>query len=270
MVRLGRLDKGNFRRIFFFILLIIFFFASTSYALDLEKDRVYDYADLITDEEERELNIKLDKYSKKRKTDIVIVTTDEVYPSGHMKFNEDFFEREKLGYKARGGNTVLLSVNIASRDFSVLGFAESERYLDRDRREMIIRAIKDELTAGDYYKAFDDYADRAYEYLGIRPGINPNSILFSNVFIGFISIIVGGSYIGVLLRKTGGSMTVDDRTYRDFENTEVLDKKDRYIRTSVTRTRIERNNNNNNSSGGSSGSGRTSGGSSYGGSSGKF
>lgn len=267
MVVLNKFRKQGLAKTIALAFTLILLMNLNVFATGKDKEKVYDYANLLKTDEKVELEEKLDKYSKRRNVNIVVLTSDEVYSSGHRKFNEDFYSREF------GENTdlVLLSVNVNTRDVSVLGFHGSQDRMDDRRAGKIRLKISDDLSEARFNKAFNDYADLSFRYLGIRAGINPDSILFSNIFILAISILIGVISITVMLRKVGGRITVDDKTYRDFENTRVIDKRDNYIRTSVTKTKIESNNSSGGGSGGSSsGGGRTSGGTSYSGSSGKF
>lgn len=65
--------------------------------------------------------------------------------------------------------------------------------------------------------------------------------------------------------RSGGRVTVNRATYEDSSNSSVIDRQDRYIRTTVTKRKIEKNNNN-----GGGGGGTSRGGHSHSGSRGSF
>ena len=73
--------------------------------------------------------------------------------------------------------------------------------------------------------------------------------------------------------NSGGRVTVSEGTYRDFSSSRVVDRRDNYLRTSVTKTRKPSSDNNSSGggfSGGGSSGGTTSGGHSHSGSRGGF
>lgn len=266
MVELYRSKRGPLARLLAFTGLILLIFNTRVLAqVGLEK-RVFDQAGLLSQEEVQDLEEDLDRYSRRRKTEIVILTSAEGDPQGHRAFNEDFYSSNF----EEGTPLILLSVNTKTRDLSVLAFAESQARMDDSRCRLLREKVTPKLSQGHYYQAFKDYGSLGSRYLSIRSGISPNSIFFNNFILLFLAFFLALGSILYMLRQVGGSLTVDDRTYRDFQNTRILNKRDRYIRTSVTRTRIETDNRSGGGGGSSSSGGTTSGGTSYSGSSGKF
>ena len=85
--------------------------------------------------------------------------------------------------------------------------------------------------------------------------MNPDNILFKTWFQVAASVAIGGIVVGVMTYRSGGRVTVNRATYEDTDNSHVIDRQDRYIRTTVTKRKIEKNNNN----GGGGGGGRTGG-----------
>ncbi|MNC75575.1 hypothetical protein D3C75_1271320 [compost metagenome] len=81
-------------------------------------------------------------------------------------------------------------------------------------------------------------------------------------------MVIGGIVVGIMAYNSGGRVTVNRATYEDSGASSVVDRGDRYIRTTVTKTKIEKNNNN--GGGGGGGGGTTRGGHSHSGSSRSF
>jgi uncharacterized protein len=155
------------------------------------------------------------------------------------------------------------------REVYVAGFYKGEKYLDDDRCSLVREKITPDLSSANYYEAFDSFIKTSYKYMGIRPGVNPNNIIFNRWFQIIASLAVTGIAISIMTYNSGGRITVNEGTYRDFSNSRVIDRRDNYIRTSVTRIR-KPSDDNHNSRGSGSGGGVSSGGHSHSGSRGSF
>ena len=102
--------------------------------------------------------------------------------------------------------------------------------------------------------------------MGFKPGVNPDNILFNIWFQLGGALVIGGIVVGLMAYRSGGRVTVNSHTYEDASTSGIVDRQDQYIRTTVTKRKIEK------SSGSSSGGGGgiTGGGHSHSGSRGKF
>jgi uncharacterized protein len=253
--------------IFFVLSLFLPLFFNSDVAAAGTKQNIYDYADLLADEEVAELEDMANTYGAKRETSFMILTTNDTGGKDIVDYAEDFYDKEAPGYDKPHGNTVILTIDMKNRDVYLAGFYKAEEYLDNSRLDLIREKITPDLTDGNYYDAFHTFIETSSKYMGIRPGANPDNPLFNLWFQLLISIGVAGIVVGVMLYSSGGKITVNDRTYMDADNSQVLDRRDAYLRTTVTKQRKPSNNNNN---GGGGGGGVSRGGHSHSGSRGSF
>lgn len=248
--------------------------------VDDGKNRIYDEAGLLTEDEKLSLSKKINKYSQKRNLDIVIYTanedyTDEVKIMANEKYidNVQVFANEFHDSLDGGKHNpyVMLTINMYDRDVNVTSYNSAENNIDVERATKIRKYITPSLSEGDYYKAFDKFINKSYKYLGIRLGVNPDSIFLNDFILIIISFIVGLFGIGSMLAEVRFNKK-PKLIQIDASLANIVDKKDNYIRTSTTKTRIVKNDNSSGGGGsfGGGSSGSTSGGSSYSGSSGKF
>ncbi|WP_077368254.1 TPM domain-containing protein [Anaerosalibacter sp. Marseille-P3206] len=265
-------NKIKIKLIPLFIIVFLLFplVINVAIAASKTKQRIYDFAGLLTDEEIVNLEEMSEKYSSKRNTDIIILTTDDTGGKDVVKYMEDFYDEKALGYDKPHGNCAILTIDMQHREVYVAGFYRGEEYLDNDRCSLVREKITPDLSSGNYHDAFYTFIKTSYKYMGIRPGVNPNNIIFNSWFQIIVSLIVAGISVGIMAFNSGGRITVNEGTYRDFSNSRVIDRRDNYIRTSVTKHRKPSDDNHN--SGGSSGGGGgvTSGGHSHSGSRGSF
>jgi uncharacterized protein len=231
------------------------------------KQNIYDYAGLLADGEVAKLEDMADTYGAKRETSFIILTTNDTGGKDIVDYTEDFYDKEAPGYDKPHGNTAILTIDMKNRDVYLAGFYKAEEYLDDSRLDLIREKITPDLTDGNYYDAFHSFIETSSKYMGIRPGVNPDNILFNLWFQILISLGVAGIFVGLMLYSSGGRITVNDRAYMDAGNSKVLDRRDAYLRTTVTKQRKPSNNNNN---GGGGGGGISRGGHSHSGSRGSF
>jgi uncharacterized protein len=229
------------------------------------KKLIYDDAALLSQQEYDELNAMANEYGSRRETDIMVVTTGNAGNIDVMKLTEDFYDEQAPGYDKPHGNTVILTIDMKNREIYLAGFYKAELYLDDGRLDKIRDKITPDLSNGDYALAFQTYIQTAYKYMGVRPGVDPDFILFNIWFQLIASLVVAGGIVSLMVFRSGGRITVNRKTYEDAATSRIVGQRDQYIRTTITRQKIEKNN-----GGGSGGGGVTGGGHSHSGSRGSF
>nr|WP_272595777.1 TPM domain-containing protein [Paenibacillus apiarius] len=235
-------------------------------AVQNTKLMIFDSAGLLNIEEYNELNALANQYGAERETDIIIFTTNSPAAYDVKRMTQDFYDEYAPGYDKPHGNAVILMMDMTHREVYLAGFYKAKTYLDDKRLDKIRDKITPDLTSGDYKLAFQKYIQTAHKYMGFRPGVNPDNIFFNTWVQLGIALALGGGIVTLMVRRSGGRITVNSRTYEDASTSGILEYEDTYLRTSTTSRKIER------SSSGSSGGGggTTSGGHSHSGSRGSF
>ena len=255
-----------------FLLIIILSLSISLVEASNSKQRVYDYAELLRPEEVAQLEETAEKYSKKRQTDFIILTTRDPKGKDIVEYMEDFYDDMALGYDRPHGNTAIITVDMKNREVYLAGFYKGKEYLDDYRLDLIRDKISPYLSNRDYYTAFDKFIKIGYKYMGMKAHVNPDNILFNLWFQIIASLLIGGIVVGSMAYSSGGKVTVNRATYMDFNNSKVLNRRDQYLRTSVSKTRKPSNKNSSGGGGfsGGGGGGTSSGGHSHSGSRGSF
>ncbi|MCM3342098.1 TPM domain-containing protein [Paenibacillus sp. MER TA 81-3] len=234
-----------------------------------EKQLIFDTAELLNQQEYDELNALANQYGAERETDMMIVTINSPEAYDVKKMTQDFYDDYAPGYDKPHGNAVILMLDMTHRDVYLAGFYKAKTYLDDERFDKIRDKITPDLTSGDYKLAFQKYIQTAHKYMGFRPGVNPDNIFFNTWVQLGIALALGGGIATLMVRRSGGRITVNSRTYEDASTSGVMDYEDTYLHTSTTKRKIERSSSSG-SSGGGGGGGTTSGGHSHSGSRGSF
>jgi len=225
-----------------------------------DKKLIIDNAKLLTPDQVMELNALAVKYGKERETDFIIYTTNEEGVDA-KKLTQDFYDEQAPGYDKKHGNAAIMTVDMKNRYMYIAGFYKAKEYIDDTRVEKILDKVYPYAADNDYYGAFKTYLTVANEYMGIRPGVNPDNILFNIWFQVIVALAIGGGVVWVMIRNSGGRVTVNRQTYEDQAASGILGRQDQYINTTVTKRKIERNKSD--GSGGGGGGGTTSGGHSH-------
>lgn len=229
-------------------------------------ERVYDYADVLTDDEEEQLRQYIAEKEKALHIDIVLVTIDrsvegveakEQYSYRFVEWEDnmqdiadDFWDENKFGYnKSLEGDGILLLHNWYEgqngEQLSTSGRVE-ETFSLQDLHTVLYAV--DRYYETDPYRAYLAYIDTVEELMSY--GIEEVSVMGGMGFI--ISLIVALIYAAVHLVQSPAQNTTAVNAYVLGGKPEMKRRGDDFIRKSVATRRIQT------SSSGSSGGSRSS------------
>lgn len=235
------------------------------------KQRVYDYAEVLSEKEEMLLEKLIAKREKQTGCDFVIVTikesvtgkygyVEDYYWNTAMRdYADDFYDQNGFGYNRVGGDGSLLLDNWYEGEkgtwFST-GGKVYEHYTNR-MIEKVLDAVEKRVEKNPYL------AYRAYVETVYREMTGKNYGLFVIMVLVF-PILVCGVFIGSRLKSKEGEVTVNSRTYVNGGKARLNDQRDVFLRKTISQRKIETSS----SGGGRSGRGgghRSSSGHSHGG-----
>lgn len=244
-------------------------------------ERVYDFADVLTDSEEKQLASYIAQKEKSGTIDIVIVTLNE--PMGisdyeweynMMNYADDFYDEKAFGWNKPNGDGICLVDN----------WYEDEN--GSQKGSWLSTSGKMEETIS--WEEEDDVFDAMYAYIDTNPykaycaavdelayygkyGYDPQSGLSFYCFALIAPIIVALIYAAVNLTQSQAKDTTVPGTYVENGQMTIRSKSDQFIRKSVSSYRVSSSSGGGGGGGGghrgggSGGSHRSSGGHSHGG-----
>ena len=116
--------------------------------------KIYDYANILTDEEEKQIYEEIGKYIEYTHMDMVILTIDMpyTYDSANEDYAADFYDYNDFGLDFEHYDGVLLLRNAYSEDpyFNVYTFGEAQLYYDFYRCESMLDKIYPYFKGKDY------------------------------------------------------------------------------------------------------------------------
>lgn len=206
--------------------------------------RIFDEADLLTEAQQSDIQLELEKISKDLDNDFVIVTKNQLDGTLPRIFAEDFFRSQ--GYKSGA----ILIMSMAERDYYFATFGTAMKDYDA-RTTSITRRVQKRLTLGDYHGAFIRFTQL------MRPaGFFDNFLLAATtlppILIAFFLTLI---IVIFLAYNHRGAHTVTSSTYAKPGAFKLISTQDKYLRTSTRRRKIQTS-----TSSGGGGGGRSSGG----------
>lgn len=218
------------------------------------KERVYDYAEVLTDKEEEKLRDYIAIQEEKYHIDIVLVTIKEnVESSGNwntvmMNRADDFWDNNKYGYnKSFEGDGILLLDNSYQGQkgcwLSTSGKVY-EWFSDSDIAK--VRDAVNALADDNPYEAYKAYVDTTCSLMVTAKDLQINGL---TVFI--LPLLIAGIYLIVHMQQKPAKDTTTATAYVSGGRPVMRASSDDFIRKNVVSRRIETN-----SGGGGSSSGR--------------
>jgi uncharacterized protein len=139
-----------------------------TYAVDAS-EKIYDFSNILTADEEKELKTLIDKFVKKHHTDVIILTDDLRYMSDYEneEFVADFFDYNDFGMDYNNSGIVFFR-NTYTNDpyYNIYSFGDAQLYMSYDRVEATLNHIYDYLHNKNYLEGFTKYINDLDLYYG--------------------------------------------------------------------------------------------------------
>lgn len=236
-------------------------------------EKIYDFADILTDEEERLLKEKIDTFIEENNMDMVIVTDTFAYSydKQNEEYADDFYDYNDFGMNFEYNSGVLLLRNTNPGDpyYHMSTTGSALLYLNDSRIDYILDTIYYDIKAGNYYEGFSKwinytsneiksgypssasnyYLDDNGDLHRIKPKYHP-PILLGLIMAG----VVAGTIIGIMISKNKMVKKAKKANeYLDRDSISITKREDTYLRSHTTSYTISSS-----SSGGHHGGGHSS------------
>ena len=232
-------------------------------------ERVFDYADVLTDEEEQSLRDYIAECEEKIQADIVIVTISESveydlqnsslpeafhakevgstdWDTAMRNLADNFYDYNNFGYdKVHGNGTLLLDNSYEGQGGSWLSTCGSiYEYFGDYEIDQALYAVDDYIEESPYkaYMACINYVTRTMEESQEGMPMTFSPWILTGAVVAFV-------YALVHLKQTKAKDTTTTNQYVNGKRPKMNDTRDQYLRKNVVTRRIETSS----SSGGSSG-----------------
>lgn len=200
---------------------------------------VFDGADFYTEEEEEKLEEHCKEVSDEFDTDVIIATINGY--SGPITNAVVEIENARYGGKNKACANMLI-VDIGSRDIrveSIEGPKKNDNWMKSKLCNYIYEDIAEYFTKKDYYEGSKEYLDLLEKYLPADSDYNPKSIVYNPLAHLALAVIISAIIVASQVAGAGGKVTVSEKDYLQFGGDHNVDKRDIFLRKTVTKTRIQ-------------------------------
>lgn len=242
------------------------------------EERVFDFADKLTDREEEKLRDLIDETEPKIGCDIVLMTIEESSLTSDyamMNFADDFYDENYFGWEepegySDGGDGAIFVANWARDEYgdSYAWFSTGGKVEEKYSNEMIDALINKVCSKlrNSPYNAFVTYIETLEKDMTSKE----NGVSVPWLFYPVLGIIAAVAFILANFPKKAGENTTGKQTYVKQEDVNMLRKEDTFLNKSVTHVKIQSSSGGSGGGGGGGGHHTSSGGRSHGGGGGRF
>lgn len=271
-----------------FLVSILLLVSSYQTLANSSRERIFDFADLLTSEEEEHLNELSYAIGDQVKADILIVTTNDAEGKSAMEYADDFYDDGEYGYEAPYGTGILFLIDMDNREAWLSTSGDAINHFSEARIDATLDDIYPYLSGGDYYNSALSFLENVEHYMRSTPSssnkneYNPDaypdtifnydeeeSILKNPLICLGIAVLIASISVLIMVSRAKSKMTAGGRNYIEAGSFKINSRRDSFLRTTTVTRRIETNKS---SGGGFAGGGRhtSSGGRVHGGGGRKF
>ena len=256
-----------------------------TYAVD-SNQKIYDFSNVLTDEEEQKLTERMHNFTEKYKIDIVILTDNYQYTedSQNTTFATDFYDYNDFGINYEKYDGVMLFRNTYEQNpyFDAYSFGNAQLYFYDTRLSNTLDYIYDDIHNEAYYSGFNKFIDKMEEYYnegkltdyyvdesGFLQKQKTASYYLKMIGLSMIiALVITGIIIYTLIKKNKMVLKAAKATvYMNKEKSKITNVQDNFITSNTTSYVISSDTSSgggHSSSGGSPGGGFSSGGGRHG------
>ena len=236
-----------------------------------------DYAGLLNESERSALNERFEKISEKYECEVAVVTVNSLDGKSPRDYADDFYDYNGYGWGA-GDDGVLLLIAMDTRDWYITTYGFGETAFTDYGIEVAGEKIVPYMSDGDWYGAFNAFADRAeYYYKLARDGepydvdtrepMKASTIILISLVVGLVVGFISVSTMKGQLKSVRPNNSASAYIVKDSMN--LVRQNDLFLYRNIARVARPKDTGSSRSGGGSS-THRSSSGRSHGGGGGKF
>ncbi|MBE6157627.1 MAG: TPM domain-containing protein [Firmicutes bacterium] len=207
------------------------------------EEKVYDFANLFTDNEETKLKDEIDTYINIHNMDLVVVTINSNNKASARDYADDFYDYNDFGIgSTRDG--VLFLIDMDNREIWMSTTGNAIKMYNDYRIESSLDQVYSYMSDEEYYTGTSKYISKISDYASKGLPSNSSSVEMSRAKIILFSLLGGliltGIIMGILIAKN--RLVRKATTASEYLNKDSVDIKnlgDTLISSHTTKTKIE-------------------------------
>ncbi len=280
------------RSISILLTIAVLLFLSVGILADGKQTYVYDFAGILSEQDVADLEAEAARISEAGQCDVCIIVIENYreFASDTRQAAITLYETYDLGF-GEEKDGVLLMLSMKERDYYLLAHGFGETAFTDYGMEWLSERFLDPFGDNEWKKGFSVYLSESEDLIAMARDGDPFGFisyeddelyddsgiwLTTNDIFGIMVALVLGAVVALIVCQIlkGKMKSVAKKTeaanYIPKNGVRITYRNDRYLRTTVTRHRIERSSSGGHSSGGGRSSGGGGGGGGYSGRGGKF
>lgn len=169
-------------------------------------EKIYDFADLYTADEEKELYSIVSKYIENYNFDFAIVTTNNNTKSSTKAYAQDFYDYNDFGIDTDYSG-ILFLIDMDKRNFQMITTGAAIKMYTDTRIDICLDEAMEYISSGDYYdgtvafvEKVDSYASIGFpDEFGNEPKLSGVSKLIAMPWMGICIFALGGTGVVMLV-----------------------------------------------------------------------
>lgn len=217
-------------------------------------EKVYDFADLLTDSEEKKLYQQATKFIKKTELDLaIVIVSDYTKPRCDgdctRTYADDFYDYNEFGIGSRHSG-VLFLVDMKTRTIYMTTTGDAMDMYNDYRIEQIMDAIYQEFTNQNYYDGIAKFMTilENYDTIGVANSKDSHYVISDDgsvvrdipwLFLIGGPLLITGIVMAIMIsRNKLVRVATSSREYLDKETLQTSIVKDRFVHTHTSKTPI--------------------------------
>ena len=238
------MKKRNLAFFLVFALFLCSFLSVGALASETDPQRIFDQADLFSDEEERSLEEQAALYRDETSLDLAIVTTDDAQGQSARAYADDFYDSHDFGVGARESGALLL-FDMDNRVVHITTKGAGISVMPDSQLQELTGEIADQAKDGDYAGGAELFLSRM-----ANPGTDSQSgASLGSYVVPFllISLAAGGTAVGMVAYRYKRAYKADQYELRENSHVDLQEREDIFLGRFVTSREISRNDSGGNS-----------------------
>ena len=225
-------------------------------------EKVYDFADLFTDEEEQQLYTKITNYINEYNLDLAVVTIDENNKTPR-EYADDFYDYND--FNQQGG--ILFLIDMYNRKIYMSTTGEAIKMYNDYRINTALDEVYTYMSDEEYYEGTSSYIDKISDYAkkGVPTSNNEEKSLTSSIFMSLLIGLIGTAIIMAILifKNRMVKKATTAREYLNKNSIKIQNMGEILISSNTTKHEIDHSSSGSSTHTGSSGSSHGGGGHSF-------
>lgn len=227
--------------------------ANLPMAWAFQSANVDDQLNLLTEEQVKELQSRIENTSREYNLDVAIVITDNTEGKSSRDFADDYYDSKGFGI-GEDYSGLLLLINMKDREIWISTTGRAIDVFTDARINWMVDEITGLLSEGNYNQACIEFVDQVGNYaaqgvpagqhrINTDPGTYMDRVMrqIRSPLVYIIPLVIAIIATVLASLSSKGKVTITNRTYEEKDSFQLISTKDQFIRETISTVKIPKN-----------------------------